>query len=367
MVDNFRSRMGDLRQEIDRIASQAEELEHVVQEQQVRLEEMDLLVRQRDEQLAEQQAHVEGLESALRQREEDLTALRAQLAAKEQALAAQDADLAGLRAQVAEHEAAEAALREELARARLAPAAAGLSAQPLLERFAVLEGLVNRQGESLAALRTLIQEEMGRLHGRLDHLEERLAAAPAVLPAPVAEPLAPAATLVVEPLAPAAAPVVEPLAPAAAPVAEPLAPAAAPVAEIVPPEKEAVPLAAGEADSLQTVLQDTLDMLPEAALVGLAARDGLNVEMLVRHELAFPQPLELELADLTAEATRVAAALSAGPLLTVAFQSGNDHVLLSPVGEEHFAYLLTPADSPAEFQRAQAVLLQTVSRLNDLS
>lgn len=345
MVDNFRSRMGDLRQEIDRIASQAEELEHVVQEQQVRLEEMDLLVRQRDEQLAEQQAHVEGLESALRQREEDLTALRAQLAAKEQALAAQDADLAGLRAQVAEHEAAEAALREELARARLAPAAAGLSAQPLLERFAVLEGLVNRQGESLAALRTLIQEEMGRLHGRLDHLEERLAAAPAVLPAPVAEPLAPAATLVVEPLAPAAAP----------------------VAEIVPPEKEAVPLAAGEADSLQTVLQDTLDMLPEAALVGLAARDGLNVEMLVRHELAFPQPLELELADLTAEATRVAAALSAGPLLTVAFQSGNDHVLLSPVGEEHFAYLLTPADSPAEFQRAQAVLLQTVSRLNDLS
>lgn len=345
MVDNFRSRMGDLRQEIDRIASQAEELEHVVQEQQVRLEEMDLLVRQRDEQLAEQQAHVEGLESALRQREEDLTALRAQLAAKEQALAAQDADLAGLRAQVAEHEAAEAALREELARARLAPAATGLSAQPVLERFAVLEGLVNRQGESLAALRTLIQEEMGRLHGRLDHLEERLAAAPAVLPAPVAEPLAPAAT----------------------PAVEPVVPTAAPAVEIVPPEKEAVPLAAGEADSLQTVLQDTLDMLPEAALVGLAARDGLNVEMLVRHELAFPQPLELELADLTAEATRVAAALSAGPLLTVAFQSGNDHVLLSPVGEEHFAYLLTPADSPAEFQRAQAVLLQTVSRLNDLS
>jgi predicted regulator of Ras-like GTPase activity (Roadblock/LC7/MglB family) len=107
-------------------------------------------------------------------------------------------------------------------------------------------------------------------------------------------------------------------------------------------------------------------MLPEAALVGLAGRDGLSVEMLVRHEPTFPQPLEVELADLTSEASRVAAALGAGPLLTVAFQAGDDHLLLSPVGEEHFAYLLTPSDSPADFRRAQAVLLQAVSRIHEL-
>ena len=76
--------------------------------------------------------------------------------------------------------------------------------------------------------------------------------------------------------------------------------------------------------------------------------------------------MELELADLTTAAIQVAAALDTGPLLTVAFQAGDDHLLLSPVGKDYFAYLLTPSDSPAEFQRAQAVLLQTVSRINEL-
>ena len=88
--------------------------------------------------------------------------------------------------------------------------------------------------------------------------------------------------------------------------------------------------------------------------------------MLARREPPFAQPLEVELADLTTEAGRVAAALGTGPLLTLAFQAGDEHVLLSPVGEEHFAYLLTPSDSPADFRRAQAVLLQAASRIHDL-
>jgi predicted regulator of Ras-like GTPase activity (Roadblock/LC7/MglB family) len=344
MVENFRSRMGDLRQEMDRIASQAEELERIVQEQQVRLEEMDLLVRQRDEQLAEQQAHVEEMEATLRRHDEEVSALRAQLAEKEQALADKEAELAALRTRLSEYEAAEAALREELAQFRQAPPAPVVEVplQTLVERFAGLEGLVNRQGESLAALRSLIETEMARLHGRLDHLEARLAAPPAVPP-----PITVAPVEVPPPV-----------------VAAPVEVALPTVVEAAPPP---VPLVVAEADSLQTVLQDTLEMLPAAALVGLAGRDGLVVEMLVRREPNFAQPLELELADLATEATRVAAALNTGPLLTMAFQSGDDHVLLSPVGAEHFAYLLTPTDSPADFQQAQAVLLQAVSRLNEVS
>lgn len=371
MVENFRSRMGDLRQEMDRIAGQAEEMERIVQEQQVRLEEMDLLVRQRDEQLSEQQAHVEELESTLRQHKEDLTTLRAQLAEKEQSLAVRDQELDALRAQLSQHEETEAALREELAQLRQAPTAAAepVPVQPLLERFAVLESLVNRQGESLFSLRAIIQEEMARLHSRLDQLEARLAAAPVSIPTPrVAEVAPPVEAAAPAALSPLAAPVTEAPPPAVAlpDVALPVenAPAVLPTVEIEPPP--IAPFALVEADSLQTVLQETMDMLPTAALVGLAGRDGLNVEMLVRREPAFAQPLELELADLTAKVSRVAAALNTGPLLTVAFQAGDEHLLLSPVGEDHFAYLLAPADSPGDIQQAQAVLLQTVSRINDL-
>jgi predicted regulator of Ras-like GTPase activity (Roadblock/LC7/MglB family) len=372
MVENFRSRMGDLRDEIDRIANQAEDLERIVQEQQVRLEETDLLVRQRDEQLAEQQAHVEELESALHQRKEEVTSLQAQLAEKEETLSARDQELAALKAQLAVYEATEDALREELAQLRQVPApAAEVPIQPLLERFAVLESLVTHQGESLTNLRSLIQEEMGQLHGRLDQLEARLAVAPAAIPVsevappeeeapPVAE--APAVAEVAPPEE-EAPPVAE--APAVAEVAPPEEEAPPPEEEAPPPEEEAPPVAA--ADPLQAVLQESLDMLPTAALVGLAGRDGLNIDRFARHETDFAHPVELELADLATAAIQVTSALATGPLLTVAFQAGDDHLLLSPVGEDYFAYLLTPSDSPTEFQRAQAVLLQTVSRINELA
>jgi len=422
MVEDFRSRMGDLRAEFDRIANQAEDLERIVQEQQNRLEEMDLLVRQRDEQLAEQQSHVEELETTLRQHEEEVASLQAQLAEKEQSLAERDQELAALRAQLAVYEATEEALREELVQLRQPPApAAEVPIQTLLERFAVLESLVTHQGESVTSLHALLQEEMVRLNSRLDQLEVRLTAAPVAIP--VAEALPPEekapavdeAPVEVEvvppeeeaPLPEEEIPAVEEEAPPEAeapalveapvevevvppeeeaplpeeeipaveeeapPEAEAPAVAEAPVAvEVVPPEEEA-PLPEEEpppvADPLQAVLQESLDMLPTATLVGLAGRDGLNVEMLARRETELAQPIELELADLTTAALQVTTALATGPLLTVAFQAGDDHLLLSPVGEDYFAYLLTPSDSPAEFQRAQAVLLQAVSQINELS
>jgi predicted regulator of Ras-like GTPase activity (Roadblock/LC7/MglB family) len=389
MVEDFRTRMGDLREEINRIAGQAEELERVVREQQVRLEEMDLLVRQRDEQLAERQARVEELERTLRQREEEVAALRAQLAEREQTLIGKEDELAALRAQLVEREAAESALRAELARAGQPPSppVVEVPIEAFLERIGVIENLVNGQGESISALRTLLQQEMAGLHARLDRLEARLAAAP--VPAVAAAPLIPWAEEIVAPPVPQVEEVAAPPMPQVEEVAAPLppqveevaallppqveevaavAPAAVPVLEVVPPVAEVVapPPAVTVADSLQVVLQETLEMLPEASLVGLAGRDGLSVEMLARREPAFPQPLEVELADLSTEATRVATALGAGPLLTIAFQAGDDHLLLSPVGEEHFAYLLTPADSPADFRRAQAVLLQAASRIGEL-
>jgi predicted regulator of Ras-like GTPase activity (Roadblock/LC7/MglB family) len=375
MVEDFRSRMGDLRQEIDRIASQAEDMERVVQEQQVRLEEMDLLMRQRDEQLAEQQAHVEELEATLRGQDEELAALRAQLAEKEESLAERDQEVTALQARLAEYEANEAVLREELAQLRRAPVPVEVPIQPVLERFAVLESLVGRQGDSLVTLRSLVEEEMARLHGRIDQLEAHLLAAPPAIPTPAAIAVAPPveAAPPAEVAAPGeAAPPAEVAAPGeAAPPAEVAAPGeAAPPAEVAAPGEKVSPpvvsLPVSEADSLQSLLQDTLDMLPAAAMVGLAGRDGLTVEMLVRRELAFAQPLELGLADLTTEAVRVAEALNTGPLLTVAFQAGEEHVLLTPVGGDHFVYLLTPVDSAANFQQAQAVLLQAVSRLNEL-
>lgn len=342
MMENFRSRMGDLRQEMERLASQADELERIVQEQQLRLEEMDLQVRQRDEQLAEQQARIEELEAALHQREEEVASLRALLSEREGALSHKEGEISALRSQLAEREAAESALREELA--RLTPGAVGEIAQAplqsLMERFGVLENLVNRQGNSLASLRTLIQEEMVRLHARLDRLEACLEGA-----------IAPAAPAGRPPSVPAA-----PAVPAPAPV----------VPAVAPPPPELVVAPAEVADPIQAALLEALESLPLARTIGLAGRDGLSVESVGRGEQVLDQPLEAELADLTTEAARVANALGTGPLLTLAFQTGAEHCLLSPVDEDHFVFVLVPTESPAEFRLAQAVLLQAVSRLRDL-
>ncbi len=348
MMENFRSRMGDLRQEMERLAGQADELERIVQEQQVRLEEMDLQVRQRDEQLAEQQARIEELEATLRQREEELASLRALLAEREGALSHKEGEISVLRSQLAEREAAEAALREELA--RLTQGTAGepvqVPLQAFMERFGALENLVTRQGNSLAGLRTLIQEEMVRLHTRLDHLEACLEGLPAAAPPAGRAPVAPAA-----PTTPTVAPAKLAVTPVEPTVAPP------PVELVAAPEV---------ADPIQAALLEALESLPLARTIGLAGRDGLSVESVGRGEQALDQPLEVELADLTAEAARVANALGVGPLLTLGFQAGEEHCLLSPLDEDHFAFVLTPAESPADFRLAQAVLLQTVSRLRDL-
>ncbi len=74
----------------------------------------------------------------------------------------------------------------------------------------------------------------------------------------------------------------------------------------------------------------------------------------------------MELSELTVEAVRIASALGTGPLLTLAFQTGKEHCLISPVNEDHFAFVVTPAASADDFWRAQAVLLQATSRLNEL-
>jgi predicted regulator of Ras-like GTPase activity (Roadblock/LC7/MglB family) len=322
---------------MERLAGQADELERVVQEQQTRLEELDLLLRQRDEQLAQQQSRVGDLEAALHQREEEVASLRALLSEREAALSHKEGEISVLRSQLAEREAAEAALREELARVGqgAAPEPVQVPLQIFVERFGVLEDLVNSQGTTLAGLRTLIQDEMVRLHTRLDQLEARLEGVPA------------GAVRAEAPVA-----VVEVVAPEAPLVAAPLPAVAIEVAE-------------GE-DPIQAALLEALENLPLARIVGMAGRDGLSVESVGRGEQAADLPLEVELAELTAEAVRVAAALGAGPLLTLAFQAGDEHCLLSPIDDDHFAFVLTPAESPADFRFAQAVLLQTASHLREV-
>jgi hypothetical protein len=343
MLEGFRSRLGEARQDWDWLVNQAEEMARVVQEQQVRLEEMDLLVRQRDGQLAEQQTHVEELEATLRQRDQEVEDLRARLAEREEAYSQQGKELEELRAQLARHEAAAAGLRDELAQAQAAQAAVPkevtLPAQAFLERLAALEDMVRRQGESLAALRPLIQEEMARLHRRIDRLEAALAAAPARVAAPVAPAVVPAVAAVAPP-----------------PERLPVAPAVA-----APPLK----VARGESP-LQDLLCEALDSLPAASLIGLAGLDGMGVELVARTERPRQAPLEVELADLAVDASRIASALGTGPLLTLAFQSGAEHYMVSPVGEGYFAFLLLPDEAFGEFRHAQAVLLQAASRLNDL-
>lgn len=322
MLEDFLSRMGELRLEMERLAGQAQELERVVQEQQLRLEEMDLLVRQRDEQLAERQARVEELEERLRRRDRELAEMQTRLAEAEATCLRQKEELAELQALLSQREESEAALREELAlRERpAAPEEATLPIQALLERLSTLEGLARQQAGELAGLRSAFQEELSRLNGRLERLEAGLRVAP-----------------------PPVAPPVE-----------------APAVAIAPPPVELV------ADPIQALLQEALESLPEAFCIGLSGLDGLNVALAARQEWAVGEPLEVELAELAAEAGRVASALGTGPLLTLAFQTGAEHYLISPVSEDHFAFVVTPAVSADDFRRAQAVLLQAASRLNEL-
>lgn len=325
MLEDFLSRMGELRLEMERLAGQAQELERVVQEQQLRLEEMDLLVRQRDEQLAERQARVEELEERLRRREKELAEARTRLTEAEATCLRQEEELAELRALLSRCEASKAALRDELARQErpAAPETVTLPVQALLERLSALEGLARRQEAELAGLRSIFQEGLSHLSRRLERLEAGLP------PAPVA--------------------------PTPPPVEVP-----APAVAVAPPPIEWV------ADPIQALLQEALESLPEALSVGLSGLDGLNVALANRREWAAGEALEVELAELTAEAGRVASALDTGPWLTLAFQTGTEQCLISPVSEDHFAFLVTPAASADDFRRAQAVLLQAASRLNEL-
>ncbi len=327
MLEDFLSRMGELRLEMERLAGQAQELERVVQEQQLRLEEMDLLVRQRDEQLAERQARVEELEERLRRREQELAEARTRLAEAEATCLRQEEELAELRTLLSQREASEAALRDELARQErpAAPETVTLPVQALLERLSALEELARRQEAELAGLRSTFQEGLSHLSRRL----ERLEAGPPPAPAPAA--------------------------PTPPPVEVP-----APAVAVAPPPLEWV------ADPIQALLQEALESLPEVLCVGLSGLDGLNVALAARQEWTAGEALEVELAELTAEAGRVASALDIGPLFTLAFQTGTEQCLISPVSEGHFAFMVTPAASANDFRRAQAVLLQAVSRLNEL-
>lgn len=347
MAEDFRARMGSVLEEIQRLTAQAEEWEQIAQKQQAQIEELDLLVRQRDEQLAEQQARVEELEEALRQRDQELETLRRQLA-EATALPRREEELAVLHERLAEKEAVEAVLREELARLTSAPSAEGQ--QPTPDWAAPLGALaeqVRAQGEALAGMRAFLQEEMARLHSRLDRLERVRLEAPA--PAAAVAPPAPAVFVPVEAPPEIVLPP-ETVPPAAAPVAPPMA---------------APPFPAPE-EPLQAVLYEALDMLPAATCIGLASLDGLSVEMMVRQEQRVELPLEIELADLTREAARVTAAMGIGPLLTLAFQTSDEHCLISPVGEDHFAFLLSPLAGGPDLRRAQAILLQTAIRLNEI-
>ncbi len=423
MVEDFRSRMSELLQEMGRLDRQAADLEEVVRKQQAQLEEMDLLVRQRDEQLAEQQGRVEELEATLKEREEELAGLRERLSEQDATIAGQQQEIASLRAQLTQREgviqtleeelgrreAGEMALREQLAlvEAEEPPPEKGL-AQALLERFVGLETLLQQQGEALFFLR----EELIRLHGRVEQIEAGLTALPAAIPiaAPAVVEIAPPEVVemvappeVVEMVAPpevvevapppeaevvAPPEVVEMVAPpevvevapppevvemvappevvevAPPPEAEVVVPPEV-VEEVVPPEVVEVvapPEEAVEAAPWLVPLYDVLGMVPRARVVGLAGRDGLGVERVARGEVDL-EALEVELAGLVVSARQTSAALQAGPLLTLAFQIGGDHCFLSPVGGDYFAFLLTEITSVNDFRQAQAVLLQAASRL----
>jgi len=366
MPEDLRSRMDSVLEEIQRLTAQAEEWQRVAQQQQAQLEELDLLVRQRDEQLAERQARVEELEEILRQRDQEIETLRGQLAEGAEALPRWEQELAVLRQQLAEKEAVEAVLREELARLT---GSALPAAGPAPHWTAALDALTEQaraQSETLTALRIWLQEEMGQLHGRLGRLEAGLAALPP--PAPAKEAVAVTAPPMVVPSTEMAeAPAVEAVAAAPPTFAPPTVLPETPAVEAVAaaPPTFAPPIAPEE--PLQALLYEVLDNLPAATCIGLASLDGLAVEMMARQEQRFALPLEIELADLTREALHTADALGIGPLLTIAFQVHAEHCLISPIGEDHFVFLLTPLEGGEQFRRAQAILLQTAIRLNEIA
>jgi hypothetical protein len=360
MVEDFRSRMNKLLQE-------AEDMERVAREQQSQLEEMELLVRQRDEQLAEQQARVEELEIALKERDEESETLRSQLAEQEETLSKQKEEIDDLRSQLAqreaseqtlheelsEREATETALREQLAEAETHVQEKAPEEEPtalLLDRFAGMEALFQQQHENLL----FIQQELTRLHERFDHLGDRLADVPP--PVVVEEVIEPEEEVeaVIE-LEEEVAAVIE-LEEVVAAVVEP----EEVVAAVVEPEE----VVAEARSPLQIPLYQVLEMVPSAAMVGLAGHDGLEVERIAQEGMAF-ESLELELADLAARARSVSGALESGPFLTLAFQFGEDFCMLSPVGEDHFAFILSPVESVDDFRRTQAVLLQAASQLTE--
>jgi hypothetical protein len=413
MLDDFRSRMGELREEIDRWTSQAEELERVVQDQQVRLEEMDLLVRQRDEQLAEQQARVEELDEALRQREKELTELRTRLDEREETLSKQDESLEDLRSQLIKREATETVLRERLAQAeaqlaeQAAPPKEAVDQALLerfstldetvqqvdhtfLERFTALDEMVQKNGQVLSSVQTLIEQQLSQLQERLARMEADLRAVPPPLPAEavpppeeVPPPEAKEEEAPPEEVAPpeaeeVEAPPEEEAPPEAEEVEAPPEEEAPPEVEEVeaPPEEEAPPevevveappkdVARLVDDPVQVLLHEALEMLPDASLVGFAGSDGLGVGFAARGQRDPDQPLEVELADLTLDARRISQTLGSGPLVTLAFQTGEQHYLISPVSADYFAFMLAPAGSTAEFRQAQATLLQVASQLSE--
>lgn len=360
MLDDFRARMAELREEMERLAGQAEELERIVREQQAHLEELELQVRQRDEQLAEQQSLLEQRENELRERTEQLETARQALAEREETLGRLEQELEELRAQLAQREATEAVLREELARATVARKAAIEEATlgDVMERVVSVEDRLQRHEEMLTRLEELLREGMAQIAQQL----EAVLALPR--PARVAEEAAVSPETVVLPEAAGVAPAIAeaPAAPAAPEAVAAVPTAAAP--EIAAVEYVAPPVEALE--GMQAILWEALENLPGARVAGFVGRDGLAVEIVSRDVASASPLLEVELADLTREASRVAGALGAGPVLTVAFQAGDTSCLVSPVGPDYFAFLLAPSGVVDDLRYAQAVLLQAASRLNEL-
>ncbi|MGC8874573.1 MAG: hypothetical protein ACP5SI_09045 [Chloroflexia bacterium] len=340
MLDDFRTRIAELRQEMERLTGQAEELERIVREQQAHLEELELQVRQRDEQLAEQQALLEQMERDLRERTEQLEAARLALDEREEAVSRLEQELEEVRAQLAQREATEAVLREELARAtveRRVPAEEATLAD-VMERVVALEQRLQHHEEMLARLEELAHEGVARITGQL----EAVLALPR--PVPAREVVSPAAV---------------------APEVVEAAPAPVAVQAVAVPAEQLAP-AVEVAEGMQAILWEALENLPRARVAGFAGRDGLAIEIVSRAEAPASPLLEVELADLIEEASGVAGALGTGPVLTLAFQAHETSCLVSPVGPDYFAFLLAPSSSIDDLRYAQAVLLQAASRLSEL-
>ncbi|MBN1485880.1 MAG: hypothetical protein JXA37_14295 [Chloroflexia bacterium] len=366
MLEDFRSRMGDLREEMDTLAQQAEELETVARNQQSQLEELEFLIRQRDEQLVEQQSRIDELTATLEERERELAELRSHLEAGASISSQQDQELQELRNQLAQRESKIQALQEQLSQAEtlLLGRTTEVGEEPLQQIVARLSSLENRlvlQDESLIQIRSLVQEEVSHLRQGLANIEATLAKAslPPVVPVPAAEEVSlvpPTEEVLVLPAEKEIAVV-----PPAEGVAE--------EAVAVLPEEEFVlaplPEDMAIADVLESLLQESLNNLPTAKAVGLFGRDGLNVETAKRPERELDELVYVELADFVGSTWPSMAALDMGTLMTLAFRSGDETYLLSPLNEDYFAFLLAELDSADQLRHAQAVLLQTISRLSD--